>query len=413
MCVTEGMVISMAQTNADLLPDLSHLTLEERQIIESVMMRQKQEEERELEIMRRKQDEVHLLEQSIRQRSEQQKKAGVELDATCHICLKTKFADGVGHMCNYCNIRCCARCGGKVTLRSNKVIWVCILCRKKQELLSKTGQWINKGMNSTPQGDAIMRKIEADMMFEDKRPKLERAHSASEKENQPMLTRTNSGLRRQYSQQETTPYRIPSSDSGVDMRHSTARSRDEELKYYRGELEGLMRQQYSNTSSSTSQYRNDSLSSEQSSSHLSHKKRDRRSGGSSGGVVKPGTMSQSQLIQQGSFSSSEDDIRSTSEGTTSCEEHDSEKGSTGNEGSGHSIGRKEKQAILDERIKKFLANPNDARRRSGLTAITIRTTSTTSPRPAKIPASTRLLPAKIRTLLSTRCHGNLARMGNI
>lgn len=42
----------MAQTNTDLIPDLSHLTLEERQIIESVMMRQKQEEERELEIMR-------------------------------------------------------------------------------------------------------------------------------------------------------------------------------------------------------------------------------------------------------------------------------------------------------------------------------------------------------------------------
>ncbi|XP_026687746.1 regulating synaptic membrane exocytosis protein 2-like, partial [Diaphorina citri] len=177
MCLTEGMVTSMAQTNADIIPDLSHLTLEERQIIESVMMRQKQEEERELEIMRRKQDEVHLLEQSIRQRSEQQKKAGVELDATCHICLKTKFADGVGHMCNYCNIRCCARCGGKVTLRSNKV------------------------------------SVEV----------TTRAHSASEKENQPMLTRNNSGLRRQYSQQETTPYRIPSSDSGVDMRHSTAR----------------------------------------------------------------------------------------------------------------------------------------------------------------------------------------------
>lgn len=25
-----------------------------------------------------------------------------------------------------------------------QVVWVCILCRKKQELLSKTGQWINK-----------------------------------------------------------------------------------------------------------------------------------------------------------------------------------------------------------------------------------------------------------------------------
>lgn len=34
------------------MPDLSHLTAEERQIIESVMMRQKQEEEREHEIMR-------------------------------------------------------------------------------------------------------------------------------------------------------------------------------------------------------------------------------------------------------------------------------------------------------------------------------------------------------------------------
>lgn len=70
---------------------------------------------------RRKQDEVAVLEDTIRQRSEQQKKAGVELDATCHICLKTKFADGIGHVCHYCTIRCCARCGGKVTLRSNKV----------------------------------------------------------------------------------------------------------------------------------------------------------------------------------------------------------------------------------------------------------------------------------------------------
>lgn len=72
---------------------------------------------------RRKQDEVAVLEDTIRQRSEQQKKAGVELDATCHICLKTKFADGIGHVCHYCTIRCCARCGGKVTLRSNKVLY--------------------------------------------------------------------------------------------------------------------------------------------------------------------------------------------------------------------------------------------------------------------------------------------------
>lgn len=70
------------------------------------------------ECCRRKQDEVNTLEDTIRQRSEQQRKAGVELEATCHICMKTKFADGVGHICNYCNIRCCARCGGKTTVRA-------------------------------------------------------------------------------------------------------------------------------------------------------------------------------------------------------------------------------------------------------------------------------------------------------
>lgn len=73
---------------------------------------------------RRKADEVQILEDTIRARNEQHKKAGIEMDATCHICLKTKFADGVGHLCNYCSIRCCARCGGKVTLRSNKVILI-------------------------------------------------------------------------------------------------------------------------------------------------------------------------------------------------------------------------------------------------------------------------------------------------
>ena len=74
-----------------------------------------------LVINRRQADEVHLLETAIRQRSEQQRKAGAELDATCQLCLKTKFADGLGHACHYCNVRCCARCGGKVALRSSKV----------------------------------------------------------------------------------------------------------------------------------------------------------------------------------------------------------------------------------------------------------------------------------------------------
>lgn len=40
-----------------------------------------------------------------------------------------------------------------------QVIWVCVLCRKKQELLSKTGQWMNKG---AAQQDGFIRRNEPD-----------------------------------------------------------------------------------------------------------------------------------------------------------------------------------------------------------------------------------------------------------
>ncbi|KAG7475492.1 regulating synaptic membrane exocytosis protein 2 isoform X18 [Solea senegalensis] len=59
----------------------------------------------------------------------------------CGICHKTKFADGCGHLCSYCQTKFCARCGGRVSLRSNKVMWVCNLCRKQQEILTKSGAW--------------------------------------------------------------------------------------------------------------------------------------------------------------------------------------------------------------------------------------------------------------------------------
>ncbi|ETE71210.1 Regulating synaptic membrane exocytosis protein 1, partial [Ophiophagus hannah] len=60
---------------------------------------------------------------------------------TCGICHKTKFADGCGHLCSYCRTKFCARCGGRVSLRSNNVMWVCNLCRKQQEILTKSGAW--------------------------------------------------------------------------------------------------------------------------------------------------------------------------------------------------------------------------------------------------------------------------------
>ncbi|XP_073808369.1 regulating synaptic membrane exocytosis protein 1 isoform X23 [Danio rerio] len=76
---------------------------------------------------------------------------------TCGICRKTKFADGCGHLCSYCQTKFCARCGGRVSLRSNncligkdRVMWVCNLCRKQQEILTKSGEWFSSGPGGRP-----------------------------------------------------------------------------------------------------------------------------------------------------------------------------------------------------------------------------------------------------------------------
>ncbi|MEQ2221446.1 hypothetical protein ILYODFUR_016055 [Ilyodon furcidens] len=60
---------------------------------------------------------------------------------TCGVCHKTKFADGCGRACCYCQSRFCARCGGRVPLRANKVMWVCNVCRKQQEILTRSGEF--------------------------------------------------------------------------------------------------------------------------------------------------------------------------------------------------------------------------------------------------------------------------------
>ncbi|GIY20506.1 uncharacterized protein CEXT_200041 [Caerostris extrusa] len=55
-----------------------------------------------------------------------------------------------------------------------QTIWVCIVCRKKQELLIKTGKWVQSGMAAKHrefEGGDIMSPIT------EKKPKLERAHS--------------------------------------------------------------------------------------------------------------------------------------------------------------------------------------------------------------------------------------------
>ncbi|XP_051720837.1 regulating synaptic membrane exocytosis protein 2 isoform X37 [Ctenopharyngodon idella] len=179
------------------MPDLSHLTEEERKIILGVMDRQKKEEEKEQSMLKVKEDAKSQpvqwfpfsgitdlvnnvlqppksqnqlqteppkepetkLHQQFEMYKDQVKKMGDETQTTqeqksdaptCGICHKTKFADGCGHLCSYCQTKFCARCGGRVSLRSNKVMWVCNLCRKQQEILTKSGAWFYSGP-----GDAL------------------------------------------------------------------------------------------------------------------------------------------------------------------------------------------------------------------------------------------------------------------
>ncbi|XP_078242078.1 regulating synaptic membrane exocytosis protein 1 isoform X40 [Pogona vitticeps] len=169
------------------LPDLSHLTEEERNIIMAVMDRQKEEEEKEEAMLKGKPDACwkptrsaegqqhrpthpasqQRLHQQFESYKEQVRKIGEESrryqgehkdDApTCGICHKTKFADGCGHLCSYCRTKFCARCGGRVSLRSNNVMWVCNLCRKQQEILTKSGAWFfGSGPQPLPSQDGTL-----------------------------------------------------------------------------------------------------------------------------------------------------------------------------------------------------------------------------------------------------------------
>ncbi|XP_072323297.1 regulating synaptic membrane exocytosis protein 2 isoform X19 [Scyliorhinus torazame] len=125
------------------MPDLSHLTEEERKIILAVMDRQRQEEEKEQSTLRKLHQQFEMYKDQVKKMGDEaQQQQEQKSDApTCGICHKTKFADGCGHICSYCQTKFCARCGGRVSLRSNKVMWVCNLCRKQQEILTKSGAW--------------------------------------------------------------------------------------------------------------------------------------------------------------------------------------------------------------------------------------------------------------------------------
>ncbi|XP_069024899.1 regulating synaptic membrane exocytosis protein 2-like isoform X13 [Embiotoca jacksoni] len=126
-------------------PDLSHLTEEERSIILSVLERQRKEEEKEQSMLRKLHQQFEMYKDQVKKLGEEPPAAPMARaeSSTCGICRKTKFADGCGRACCYCQSRFCARCGGRVPLRANKVMWVCNLCRKQQEILTRSGEFFS------------------------------------------------------------------------------------------------------------------------------------------------------------------------------------------------------------------------------------------------------------------------------
>ncbi|XP_075271866.1 regulating synaptic membrane exocytosis protein 2 isoform X47 [Opisthocomus hoazin] len=262
------------------MPDLSHLTEEERKIILAVMDRQKKEEEKEQSVLKVKEEQKPQLtqwfpfsgitelvnnvlqpqqkqqnekepqtklHQQFEMYKEQVKKMGEESqqqqeqkgDApTCGICHKTKFADGCGHNCSYCQTKFCARCGGRVSLRSNKVMWVCNLCRKQQEILTKSGAWFyNSGSNAPQQPDqAGIRGLRNEEAPQEKKAKLQE-HSQyqgpSADISTQVLDKTRSqGLTRQDSIKNDSGVKHQvTSDTTSDRKRSPSISREQNRRY--------------------------------------------------------------------------------------------------------------------------------------------------------------------------------------
>ncbi|KAM4865957.1 regulating synaptic membrane exocytosis protein 1 isoform 23-T23 [Thomomys bottae] len=268
------------------LPDLSHLTEEERNIIMAVMDRQKEEEEKEEAMLkcvvrdmvktaacktpRNAESQPHQpppsifrcvcaprfpgreeggpernwrLHQQFESYKEQVRKIGEEArrypgepkdDApTCGICHKTKFADGCGHLCSYCRTKFCARCGGRVSLRSNSedkvVMWVCNLCRKQQEILTKSGAWFFGSGPQHPSQDGTLSDTATGAGSEVPREKKARLQERSRSQT-PLSTAA-------ASSQDTAPPGAPPDRSkgadssqqalGTEQKQASSRSRSE------------------------------------------------------------------------------------------------------------------------------------------------------------------------------------------
>ncbi|XP_071410125.1 regulating synaptic membrane exocytosis protein 2 isoform X20 [Pithys albifrons albifrons] len=233
------------------MPDLSHLTEEERKIILAVMDRQKKEEEKEQSVLKKLHQQFEMYKEQVKKMGEEsQQQQEQKGDApTCGICHKTKFADGCGHNCSYCQTKFCARCGGRVSLRSNKVMWVCNLCRKQQEILTKSGAWFyNSGSHAPQQPDQEgVRALRNEEAPQEKKAKLQEhpqyqgppgdiSTQALDKNRSQGLTRqdsikNDSGVMHQVTSGTSDRKRSPSISREQNRRYDQRDERDEYSQY--------------------------------------------------------------------------------------------------------------------------------------------------------------------------------------
>ncbi|XP_054596541.1 regulating synaptic membrane exocytosis protein 2 isoform X44 [Nothobranchius furzeri] len=214
------------------MPDLSHLTEEERKIILGVMERQKNEEAKEQSMLKKLHQQFESYKDQVKKMGEESKPAqDQKSDApTCGICHKTKFADGCGHICSYCQTKFCARCGGRVSLRSNKVMWVCNLCRKQQEILTKSGEWFY-----SPGSDQMHGVFEGGPQGKKAKLQDKSLYQGASVDRIPAADRRRphgGNLPRQASLDNGTGLRYPGpGDAPIDRKRSPSASRDPNQKY--------------------------------------------------------------------------------------------------------------------------------------------------------------------------------------
>ncbi|KAM9278696.1 regulating synaptic membrane exocytosis protein 2 isoform 10-T10 [Cariama cristata] len=229
------------------MPDLSHLTEEERKIILAVMDRQKKEEEKEQSVLKKLHQQFEMYKEQVKKMGEEsQQQQEQKGDApTCGICHKTKFADGCGHNCSYCQTKFCARCGGRVSLRSNKVwsyeslvMWVCNLCRKQQEILTKSGAWFyNSGSNAPQQPDQEgVRGLRNEEAPQEKKAKLQEhlqyQGPSGDISTQVLEKNRSQGLTRQDSIKNGSGVKHQvTSDTTSDRKRSPSISREQNRRY--------------------------------------------------------------------------------------------------------------------------------------------------------------------------------------